>query len=101
MAYYNAKNGLDVTIIGMNPKKNTVKPSPAINIGPHFLFLTILTPINPKIETKKKYATNYKITNYLTSLTKSDDEFNSSWLANIEPVINIDNPQIKSVTEKM
>ena len=93
--------GLDVTIIGMNPKKNTVKPNPAINKGPHFLFLTILTPINPKIEVKKKYATNYKITNYFTNLTKSCDEFNSSWLANIEPVTNIDNPHIKSVTEKI
>jgi hypothetical protein len=41
------------------------------------------------------------MTNYFTSLTKSDDEFNSSWLANIEPVINIDNPQIKRVTEKI
>ena len=94
-------NGLDVTIIGMNPKKNTVMPNPAINIGPHFLFLTILTPINPKIETKKKYATNCKITNYFTYLTKSDDEFNSSWLANIEPVTNIDTPHKKSVTEKI
>jgi hypothetical protein len=94
-------NGLDVTIIGMNPKKNTVMPNPAIKKGPHFLFLTILTPINPNIEAKKKYATNYKITNYFTNLTKSDDEFNSSWLAKIEPVTNIDNPQIKRVTEKI
>jgi hypothetical protein len=77
-AYFKAINGLDVTIIGINPKKNTVNPNPAINKGQHFLFLTILTPIKPKIETKKKYATNYKITNYFTCLTKSDDEFNSS-----------------------
>ena len=85
----------------MNPKKNTVIPNNAINLGAHFLFFTILSPINPNIETRKKYATNCKMTNYFTSLTKSDDEFNSSWLANIEPVINIDNPQIKRVTEKI
>jgi hypothetical protein len=73
-----AKNGLDVTIIGMNPKKNIVIPNAAINIGAHYLFFTIFNPINPKIETRKKYATNYNITNYFTSLTKSEDEFNSS-----------------------
>ena len=87
--------------MGMNPKKKTAIPNNAINIGEHFLFLTILSPINPKIETRKKYAMNSNITNYFTSLTKSDDEFNSSWLANIDPVINIDNPQIKSVKEKI
>lgn len=85
----------------MNPKKNTVVPNAAIIKGAHFLFFTIFIPINPKIETRKKYATNWNITNYFTSLTKSDDEFNSSWLANIDPVTNIDNPQIKRVTEKI
>ena len=49
--------------MGMNPKKKTVIPNNAINIGEHFLFLTILSPINPKIETRKKYAMNSNITN--------------------------------------